>query len=70
MSFDVIKSRSLKEAYAMMFTSPSKLEAVKTEFNSAYLTDNEKSNKMDIAFMKITNIEKSKEIEVAVKDEI
>jgi hypothetical protein len=30
---DVIKSRSVKEGYAMMFTSPSKLEAVKTEFN-------------------------------------
>jgi hypothetical protein len=33
MSIDVIKSRS-KEAYAMLFTSPSKLEAVKTEFKS------------------------------------
>jgi sterol desaturase/sphingolipid hydroxylase (fatty acid hydroxylase superfamily) len=69
-SFDVIKSRSLKEAYAMMFTSPSKLEAVKTEFNSAYLNENEKPNKVDIAFMKITNIEKSKEVELAVSDEI
>ncbi|MGO4816954.1 sterol desaturase family protein [Flavobacterium sp. W22_SRS_FP1] len=34
MLLDVIKSRSLKEAYAMMFTSPSKLEAVKNEFNT------------------------------------
>ena len=29
---DVAKSKSLKEAYAMLFTSPAKLEAVKTEF--------------------------------------
>lgn len=33
---DVRKSRSLKEAYAMMFTSPSKLEAIKTEFDDAH----------------------------------
>jgi hypothetical protein len=31
---DVMKSRSLKEAYALMFTNPSKLEAVKAKFNS------------------------------------
>jgi hypothetical protein len=30
---DVMKSRSLKEAYALMFTNPSKLEAVKAKFN-------------------------------------
>jgi hypothetical protein len=29
-----MKSRSLKEAYALMFTNPSKLEAVKAKFNS------------------------------------
>jgi sterol desaturase/sphingolipid hydroxylase (fatty acid hydroxylase superfamily) len=34
MLIDVVKSKSLKEAYAMLFTSPSKLEAVKTEFKS------------------------------------
>ena len=34
MLLDVVKSTSLKEAYAMLFTSPSKLEAVKTEFKS------------------------------------
>jgi sterol desaturase/sphingolipid hydroxylase (fatty acid hydroxylase superfamily) len=38
--FDVIKSKSLKEAYAMLFTSPSKLEAVKAEFNSINLKEN------------------------------
>ena len=31
---DVAKSKSTKEAYAMLFTSPSKLEAVKTHFKS------------------------------------
>jgi hypothetical protein len=31
---DVMKSRSLKEAYALMFTNPSKLESVKAKFNS------------------------------------
>jgi sterol desaturase/sphingolipid hydroxylase (fatty acid hydroxylase superfamily) len=34
MLLDVIKSKSLKEAYAMLFTSPSKLEAVKNEFST------------------------------------
>jgi hypothetical protein len=34
---DVMKSRSLKEAYALMFTNPSKLEAVKAKFNSRNL---------------------------------
>jgi hypothetical protein len=43
-----------------MFTGPSKLEAFKTEFNSAYFKENEKSNKINIDFMNITNIEKSK----------
>lgn len=70
MSSDVIKSRSLKEAYAMMFTSPSKLEAVKTEFNSIYLKENEQLNKMDIDFIKINNIDKSKEVELLVNNEI
>lgn len=70
MSFDVIKSRSLKEAYAMMFTNPSKLEAVKTEFNSIYLNENEQINKMDVDFVRINKIEESKEVELFVKDEI
>jgi sterol desaturase/sphingolipid hydroxylase (fatty acid hydroxylase superfamily) len=68
MSVDVIKSRSFKEAYAMLFTSPSKLEAVKTEFNSAYLNENKKSTKMDLDFMKVTTIEKSKKLKVVVND--
>jgi len=37
---DVIKSRSLKEAYAMTFTSPSKLKAVKAKFNAIHLKEN------------------------------
>jgi hypothetical protein len=36
---DVMKSRSLKEAYALMFTNPSKLEAVK--FNSTSTKEHE-----------------------------
>jgi sterol desaturase/sphingolipid hydroxylase (fatty acid hydroxylase superfamily) len=44
MFHDVSKSRSLKEAYAMLFTSPSKLEAVKAEFNSINLKENEKTS--------------------------
>jgi sterol desaturase/sphingolipid hydroxylase (fatty acid hydroxylase superfamily) len=42
---DVAKSKSIKEAYAMMFTSPSKLEAVKAEFKSTYLQKEQTSNK-------------------------
>jgi Asp-tRNA(Asn)/Glu-tRNA(Gln) amidotransferase C subunit len=44
------KSRSLKR-YAMLFTNPSKLEAVKTEFNSIYLKM-EQLNKIDVDFIK------------------
>lgn len=36
---DVLKSRSLKEAYAMTFTSPSKLKSVKAKFNALYLKE-------------------------------
>jgi sterol desaturase/sphingolipid hydroxylase (fatty acid hydroxylase superfamily) len=68
-SYDVIKSRSLKEAYAMLFTSPSKIEAVKTEFNSIYLNENEQLNKTDVDF-KRNNIKKSKEVELLANDEI
>lgn len=39
---DVIKSRSLKEAYAMMFTSPSELEGVKKGFDAIYAKEKEK----------------------------
>ncbi|MEC5167150.1 sterol desaturase/sphingolipid hydroxylase (fatty acid hydroxylase superfamily) [Flavobacterium sp. PL11] len=38
---DVVYSRSLKEAYALTFTSPSKLEAVKSQFNALYLKKKE-----------------------------
>jgi hypothetical protein len=47
---DVKKSRSLQEAYAMLFTSPSKLETVKTKFNSIYLKNSkhvDKPNKVE-----------------------
>ena len=44
---DVVKSRSLKEAYAMMFTSPSKLDVVKAEFNSIHLKEYEQLKKTD-----------------------
>ncbi|MFQ3173742.1 MAG: sterol desaturase/sphingolipid hydroxylase (fatty acid hydroxylase superfamily) [Flavobacterium sp.] len=67
---DVIKSRSLKEAYAMMFTSPSKLEAVKTEFNSIYVKENKKLNKISIEIIKMNHIEKTKDIEELVDDQI
>jgi sterol desaturase/sphingolipid hydroxylase (fatty acid hydroxylase superfamily) len=67
---DVIKSRSLKEAYAMMFTSPSKLEAVKTEFNSIYVKENKKLNKINIEIIKMNHIEKTKDIEELVDDQI
>lgn len=36
---DVLKSRSLKEAYAMTFTSPSKLKSVKAKFDALYLKE-------------------------------
>jgi hypothetical protein len=52
---DVRQSRSLKEAYAMLFTSPSKLETVKAKFNSIYLKESEQANKMN-------NIEKERSI--------
>lgn len=44
---DVIKSRSLKEANAMMFTSPSKLEKVKSQFNAMHLKEYKQLNKAD-----------------------
>ncbi|QJP35474.1 sterol desaturase family protein [Nonlabens sp. Ci31] len=59
-TLDVIKSRSLKEAYAMMFTSPSKLEMVKSEFNSIYSQENEPATKTDVDFNKINAFENSK----------
>jgi len=36
---DVLKSRSLKELRAVMFTSPSKLEKIKGQFNTAHSKD-------------------------------
>jgi hypothetical protein len=51
---DVMKSRSLKEAYALMFTNPSKLEAVKA--NS--IKEPEQVNETNIDFTQINNIEK------------
>jgi hypothetical protein len=53
---DVMKSRSLKEAYALMFTNPSKLEAVKAKFNS--IKEHEQVNETNIDFTQINNIEK------------
>jgi sterol desaturase/sphingolipid hydroxylase (fatty acid hydroxylase superfamily) len=67
---DVIKSRSLKEGYAMLFTNPSKLEAVKTEFNSIYLKEMEQLNKTDVDFIKKNTSEKSKEVALFVSDQI
>jgi hypothetical protein len=52
-----MKSRSLKEAYALMFTNPSKLEAVKAKFT--YSTkEPEQINETNIDFTQINNIEK------------
>jgi hypothetical protein len=50
-----MKSRSLKEAYALMFTNPSKLEAVKAKF---YSKEPEQVNETNIDFTQINNIEK------------
>jgi sterol desaturase/sphingolipid hydroxylase (fatty acid hydroxylase superfamily) len=71
-SFDVIKSRSLKEAYAMLFTSPSKLEAVKTEFNSIYFKENqkEKSQSKKPDFIKVNKIVKTKDKAQLVEEEV
>ncbi|SDW30260.1 sterol desaturase family protein [Flavobacterium degerlachei] len=71
-SSDVIKSRSLKEAYAMLFTSPSKLEAVKTEFNSINFKVNQKeesqSKKPD--FIKVNKIVKTKDKAELVEEQV
>jgi hypothetical protein len=53
---DVMKSRSLKEAYALMFTNPSKLEAVKAKLYST--KEHEQVNETNIDFTQINNIEK------------
>jgi hypothetical protein len=53
-----MKSRSLKEAYALMFTNPSKLEAVKAKFNSTSTKEHEQVNETNIDFTQINNIEK------------
>jgi hypothetical protein len=48
----------------MLFTNPSKLEAVKTEFNSIYLKKiMEQLNKIDVDFIKKI-LKKSKEVEL------
>jgi hypothetical protein len=59
-TLDVIKSRSLKEAYAMMFTNPSKLEGVKAKFNSLNLKKYEQLEKTDIDFVEINNLKSKK----------
>lgn len=55
---DVLKSRSLKEAYAMLFTSPSKLEAVKNKFNAFYAKEYEPLEKTEAGFIQINSTEK------------
>lgn len=71
-SSDVIKSRSLKEAYAMLFTSPSKLEAVKTEFNSIYFKENQKdeSKRKKPDFIKVNKIATTKEATQLAEEEV
>lgn len=71
-SSDVIKSRSLKEAYAMLFTSPSKLEAVKTEFNSNYFKENQKdeSKRKKPDFIKVNKIATTKEATQLAEEEV
>jgi sterol desaturase/sphingolipid hydroxylase (fatty acid hydroxylase superfamily) len=56
MSLDVIKSQSLKEAYAMLFTSPAKLEATKAQFNSINLKENENTSSTSNLRQKSTSI--------------
>jgi hypothetical protein len=57
-TLDVIKSRSVKEAYAMMFTSPSKLAQVKEEFNDVYLSKQEALIHADASFIEINTTKK------------
>jgi hypothetical protein len=57
-TLDVIKSRSVKEAYAMMFTSPSKLAQVKEEFNDVYLRKQEALIHADASFIEINTTKK------------
>jgi len=66
--FDITKSRSLKEAYAMVFTNPSKLEAVKAKFNYINSKECEQLNKEGVDFVKIDNIEQSEEVEILIKE--
>jgi hypothetical protein len=67
---DVRKSRSFKEAYAMMFTRPSKLKIVKSEFDSVHLKEYELLNKTNVDVIKNNNIKKSKQVEPSIKDGI
>jgi hypothetical protein len=67
---DVYKSRSLKEGYAMLFTSPSKLEAVKAEFKSFYLLEKEQLNIVDAKFIKKNAPKKSQEEELVLSNQI
>jgi sterol desaturase/sphingolipid hydroxylase (fatty acid hydroxylase superfamily) len=59
-TLDVIKSRSIKEAYAMTFTSPAKLEMVKSEFDAIYSKENEPVDKTDADFNKVHAFESTK----------
>jgi sterol desaturase/sphingolipid hydroxylase (fatty acid hydroxylase superfamily) len=56
---DVIKSRSLKEAYLMMFVSPSKLETVKAEFDNIHLKKSKPLNKESVYMTLVNNIKKN-----------
>jgi sterol desaturase/sphingolipid hydroxylase (fatty acid hydroxylase superfamily) len=67
---DVYKSRSLKEGYAMLFTSPSKLEAVKAEFKSFYLLEQEQLNMVDAKFIIKNAPKKSQEEELVLSNQI
>lgn len=57
-TLDIIKSRSIKEAYAMTFTSPAKLAQVKAKFEDAYLKEQETLLKTDAGFVEINTVEK------------
>ena len=66
---DVSNSRSLKEAYAVTFTSPAKVEAVKSKFTAAYLKNSEqllaKEKELTLA-----PSEKINDVQLAVNEKI
>jgi len=57
MIVDIFKSKSFKEAYAMTFTSPSKLVAVKAKFNNLNVKEPDVLEKGDVNVIQIDTAE-------------